>query len=309
MTPPGGPALIRHSSDHLLVELAYRPPLDWLGLVGFLGPRAIPGIEHAQPGFYQRTVVFGRRPEVIQVTSPPESASLQLSLPSSLANHLEAITRRVRNIFDLDADPGQISSSLSRDPRLKPLVKRRPGLRVPGCWDRFELMVRAILGQQVTVRGATTLATRLVQRHGRLLTHDTLDHELWLFPTPAKLASTDLSGLGMPGSRGRTIQGLAQAVNSGELDLEKICSLDELTHSLCTLPGIGPWTAHYVAMRAFNEPDAFPASDLAVLKALAVAGKNPTPRQATAEAEAWRPWRAYATMHLWMQESSPGKEA
>jgi 3-methyladenine DNA glycosylase/8-oxoguanine DNA glycosylase len=286
-------------------ELSYRPPLDWPGLVGFIGPRAIPGIEDAGDGFYRRTVQFDRAHGVIQVTPHPTAPLLLLTVPEPLEPHAPEILLRVRSIFDLDIDPSDISASLGRDPRLQPLVKRRPGLRVPGCWDRFELMVRAVLGQQVTVRGATTLATRLVQRYGRCLKKITADgHGLWLFPTARKLARTDLSGLGMPGSRGRTIQGLAEAVDNGRLDLESPGNLDDLTRDLCALPGIGPWTAHYVAMRAFREPDAFPASDLAVLKALAVGGKNPTPRQAAVQAEAWRPWRAYATMHLWMQETT-----
>ena len=304
----GAGAGLEPLGKQLQVELPYRPPLDWAGLVGFLGPRAIPGIEEADPGSYRRTVEFADTSGVIAVAPRSDAPCLLLSVPAGLEPHMPGIIRRVRDIFDLDTDPLEVAASLRRDPRLRPMVNHRPGLRVPGCWNRFELIVRAILGQQVTVRGATTLATRLVQRHGRCLRQRADGPGQWLFPTPRDLARTDLAGLGMPNSRGRTIQGLARAVHSGELDLDRPCELDDLTSRLCTLPGIGPWTAHYVAMRAFRETDAFPASDLAVLKALAQGGKNPTPRQATIQAEGWRPWRAYATMHLWMQESRSRKE-
>jgi AraC family transcriptional regulator of adaptative response / DNA-3-methyladenine glycosylase II len=199
---------------------------------------------------------------------------------------------RVRRLFDLDADPLRIDAHLAEDPRLAPSVRARPGLRVPGAWDTFELGVRAILGQQVSVAGATTLAGRLVQRLGRPvpggpagLTH--------LFPTPEALAAADAASLGLPRARAAAIVGLARATAEGRRPLEP-------GEGPVALAGIGPWTAAYVAMRAGRDPDAFPAGDLALRRALAgEGGPAPPEREVNLRSEPWRPWRAYAAMHLW----------
>jgi len=283
----------------LTLNLAFRPPFDWQALISFLAHRAIPGLEEVGPDCYRRTLAYPGAEGSIEVRPVPGAQHLSLTVPSQLTPHIGSLVQRVRNMFDLDADPLRISDVLNRDKLLRPLVKKRPGLRIPGCWDPFELTVRAILGQQITVRGATTLATRMVNRFGRKVTGGKGDTGSWLFPTAAKLARADLTVIGLPRVRAATISGLAQAVSRKSLDLSISPGLDETVTRLCALPGVGEWTAHYVAMRAFGEPDAFPATDLGVRKSLAVDGTLPRPRDVIAMAEAWRPWRAYATMHFW----------
>ncbi len=230
---------------------------------------------------------------VLRVEHDATAHALVLEVPA--AANLLIVVRRVRRLFDLDADPLAIAEHLSASPTLKPLVERRPGLRVPGAWDAFELCVRAILGQQVSVRGATTLAGRLVQRWGQAMANpDVVTH---LFPSAACIAGADVSVIGLPKQRAATIQGLAQQFAAGSLELDTPRDLESVITTLCALPGIGPWTANYIAMRACGEPDAFPAGDLGIRHALGDAKLSE--RQVTELAEVWRPWRAYAALHLW----------
>ncbi|TDI45698.1 MAG: DNA-3-methyladenine glycosylase 2 family protein [Acidobacteria bacterium] len=285
----------------LTLSLAFRPPFHWQALVSFLAQRAIPGLEEIGPDFYRRRVAYPGAAGTVEVRPVPGARHLHLTIPDQLAPHIGAVVQRVRNMFDLDADPLRIADVLNRDKRLRPLVRKRPGLRIPGCWDPFELAVRAILGQQITVRGATTLATRLVDQFGRQPAGGPSETPGRLFPTAAKLARADLTAIGLPRVRAATISGLAQAVSRKSLDLNVSEGLDETVARLCALPGFGEWTAHYIAMRAFCEPDAFPATDLGLRKALADGKELPRPRHVIAMAESWRPWRAYATMHLWSQ--------
>jgi AraC family transcriptional regulator of adaptative response / DNA-3-methyladenine glycosylase II len=287
------------NGGRIRLRLAYRPPLNWPALLAFLGPRSISGVEEVVDDTYRRTVAFGDRAGVITVSSPAGDAHLTLDVPVALAPDLSTIVDRVRGIFDLGADPDRIDSQLRRDPRLRRSVRRRPGLRVPGGWSRFELAVRAILGQQVTVQGATTLAGRLVERFGKPLS-DPEGRLHQLFPEPPQLASADAAEIGMPRARSAAIGSLARAVADGSLELDASNGLDDAVARIRELPGVGEWTAQYIAMRALREPDAFPASDLGVRKALAENGALPTPARLIERAEAWRPWRAYATMHLWM---------
>jgi len=210
------------------------------------------------------------------------------------------VVERVRRIFDLDADPLRITDHLRGSSLLQPMLDAQPGLRVPGAWDAFELAVRVILGQQVTVQGATTLAGRLVQAFGTPveggggLTH--------LFPQPTMLANADLARIGLPRARAATIRALATSVTRGGLILDASQGLEEAVERLCALPGMGPWTAHYIAMRALGEPDAFPSTDLGLRRALGN-GAGPLPATEVSRlAEAWRPWRAYAALHLWVGE-------
>jgi AraC family transcriptional regulator of adaptative response / DNA-3-methyladenine glycosylase II len=208
-------------------------------------------------------------------------------------------------MFDLGADPIAVAARLDADSRLHPLVTMRPGLRLPGAWDPFELAVRAVLGQQVTVRGAATLAARLVRDFGDSVTlsDPALTH---LFPTPAMLADADVSVIGLPKGRAETISALARAVRDGDLALEFAADPRRVADALCALPGIGEWTAQYIAMRVLREPDAFPAGDVALQRAVAVAeGRRPAPAALVERAEAWRPWRAYAVLHLWTSLASP----
>jgi len=279
----------------MTVRLAFRPPLDWSGLLGFLAPRATPGVEAVAGGVYRRTIGLGDAAGTIEVRAAAGEPHLVMRVRR---RRLPEVVERARRLFDLDADPVRIADHLARSPELAPLVARRPGLRVPGAWDAFELAVRAVLGQQVTVRGATTLAGRLVRAFGRPLdrAEDGLTH---LFPRPEALADTDLASIGLPRARAATIRGLARAVARGELVLDASRGLEDAVARLAAVPGIGAWTAHYIAMRALGEPDAFPAADLGLRRALGNGAGPLAPARVAERAEAWRPWRAYAAMHLW----------
>jgi AraC family transcriptional regulator of adaptative response / DNA-3-methyladenine glycosylase II len=280
------------------LTLGYREPFDWRGLLDFLAPRAIRGVELVEGGVYRRTVRAGDACGVIEVRRDETVPALRLSVPIELAPAVGSIVRRARRLFDLDADPVAIGAALSRDRRLARLVKKRPGLRVPGAWDPFELGVRAILGQQVSVKGASTLAARLV--HALAPEVDVGDERLnRVFPSAERVAEASLEGIGLTSARAATILRFARAVAAGELRLEPAASLDDAVAALTSVEGIGPWTAHYVAMRSLGEPDAFPAGDLGIRKALADAAAIPGEREVAGRAERWRPWRAYAAMWLW----------
>ena len=278
----------------LELRVPYRPPLAWDAMLAFLEPRAIPGVEAVDraAGVYRRVVELADLPGVIEVWNAPDDEALRLRAHLPALDGLVHLVAAVRRLFDLDADPTVIDAALARDARLRPLVRARRGLRVPGALDPFEVAVRAVLGQQVSVAGATRLAGRLVEAHGTPvpgiaplgLTH--------LFPDPRTLAKADLTGVGLPRARAAAINGLAAAIADGDLDLAAPGGgLDATVATLCALDGFGPWTAHYVAMRACGERDAFPASDLGLRKAL-----GPDPEAAAA---AWRPWRAYGALHVW----------
>ena len=280
------------------VRLAFRPPLDWSGLLGFLAPRATPGVEAVTDGVYRRTIAIGDGAGTIEVRAAAGEPHLLMRVRLARPERLLQVVARARRLFDLDADPVPIADHLAASPELTPLVARRPGLRVPGAWDAFELAVRAVLGQQVTVRGATTLAGRLVRAFGTPLdrAEDGLTH---LFPRPEALAHAELASIGVPRARAATIRALAGAVASGEVVLDASRGLEDAVARLAAVPGIGAWTAHYVAMRALGEPDAFPAADLGLRRALGNGAGRLAPARVAERAEAWRPWRAYAVMHLW----------
>ncbi len=254
----------------ITLTLPYRPPYNWAAVMRFLGPRAIPGVEEVTPEVYRRKLTGGH----VEVQPVRGANHLVARLELSSVRDLGAIAERLRRYFDTDAPITDIEEHLARDPRLAPAVKANSGLRVPGAWDPFELTVRAILGQQVTVKGATTLAGRITSKFG-------------CFPAPKLLAASDLAEIGLTRFRAQTLKGVAEAfAATPNLSVE----------DLRGLAGIGDWTAQYIAMRAFNEPDAFPATDLGLMRA---AGKD-----VAKLAEAWRPWRAYAAMHLWMEHSN-----
>lgn len=282
----------------LVVRLTYRPPFDWPALLRFLARRATPGVEVVDGDVYRRAIGTAGAPGEIEVRQPRGERHLLMEIRVPDHDDLIQVVERARRLFDLGADPLRITRQLRRGPELRAAVDARPGLRVPGAWDGFELAVRAVLGQQVTVAGATTLAGRLaatfgtpVQAHGAGLAR--------LFPTAAVLAAADLTPIGIPRARAATIRALATAVVDGSLRLDAALGLDDAIARLAAIPGIGDWTAQYVAMRALGEADAFPASDLGVRQALGN-GAGPLPvDQVRRMAEAWRPWRAYAAMHLW----------
>jgi AraC family transcriptional regulator of adaptative response / DNA-3-methyladenine glycosylase II len=281
--------------DSLTLKLAYKPPYDWAGIIGFLGTRAIPGIETVTAQRYSRVISGG-----YLVVEPGKGNWLNATLRLSDVRQLPAAVSRVRRLFDLSADPVAIGRNLSEDPILAVLVAQRPGLRVPGAWDGFELAIRAILGQQITVAAASALAGKLVAAYG--IPNPTMIGRL----DPTALAAT----LGMPRARAAALISLADAVNKDPALFSTSGNLDEAIAKLRNLPGIGEWTAQYVAMRELREPDAFPATDIGLLRALADKnGVRPTPAQLLKRAEAWRPWRAYAALHLWNAGSGEMSEA
>ncbi len=297
------PSALRRASDEavgaraLVLRLDYRPPLDWEQLLGFLRGRAIPGVEHAGDSEYRRTVRLGGRTGWLCVRKDPKRPALLAEVSLSLAGVLMQVAARLRALFDLDAQPEVITECLGRDALLAKHVQARPGLRVLGAFEPFELTVRAILGQQVTVRAATTLSGRLVARFGEPVDGPHAEVSR-LFPLPQTLAAAsedDVAALGLPGARARSLLAVARAVAEGAVRLDRHVEVDETMAALEALPGIGAWTAHYVAMRALRWPDAFPASDLGIRKALG----GVTAKEAGARAEAWRPWRSYAAVHLW----------
>ena len=278
---------------HLALRLPYRPPFDWAGLLGFLGPRAIPGVERVEGDAWMRTVRTPSGPAVLRVRPLPAEPALVLEVRAP-PEDAPSLVARIRRLFDLDADPGAIVAHLGRDPLLASHVARRPGLRVPGAWDPFETAVRAILGQQVSVAGATTLAGRLAASHGERFETEGFFR---LFPAAGDLASLPEAGAGMPAARVRAIRAVATAVRSGALDFSG--DRDSVAGSLLALPGIGPWTVGYLGLRVLADPDAFPAGDLGLRQALAAGGSLPSAADVEARAEPWRPYRAYAAMHLW----------
>ena len=293
------------TDDGIQISLPVTPPYDWQAMVAFLGARAIPGLEAVVEQTYMRAIALGDATGFLEVKA--DGARLIARIRLSKISALAAVVDRLRRLFDLDADIKAIGQQLGRDPILAPGLAARPGMRVPGAWDGFELAVRAILGQQVSVAGARTLAGRLTARYGQAVAVPTVGREAGierLFPTPAALAEAEIAAIGMPGARARAISSLARAFLDDPDLLRPYDGLDASVERLCKLPGIGPWTAHYIAMRALNEPDAFPAGDLGLLRTLAVDGVRPSAAEAEAMAEAWRPWRAYALFHLWMMDSA-----
>jgi AraC family transcriptional regulator of adaptative response / DNA-3-methyladenine glycosylase II len=294
----------------LTLRLAYRPPFDWSAITRFLAARAIPGVESVSPGAYRRTLVSNGGEGLLEVSPDPGADHLVAHIRLEDAAPLHRIAERTRRIFDLGADPDVIAADLARTPRLRDAVREAPGVRVPGAWDGFELAVRAVLGQQVSVKGANTLAGRLVTRFGarsRLAAGDADLHSL--FPTPEALATADIAEIGIPRARAEAISALARAIAGGELDLDAPQDLDEAVAQLTAFPGIGEWTAHYIAMRARNEPDAFPATDLGLRRALARNGRPISGAELRSIAEDWRPWRAYAAMLLWTRRSTAVTQA
>jgi AraC family transcriptional regulator of adaptative response / DNA-3-methyladenine glycosylase II len=299
------------AGDAITLSLRYRPPYDWDGMLAFLAMRAIPGVEVVQDGVYRRAIALDGAAGTIAVR-PIGGDRLGVAVRFPRPSALPRILARVRGVFDLSADPVQIGEVLSRDPDLAPMIAARPGLRVPGAWDGFELAVRAILGQQITVVAARKLAGDLVAAHGEPLaaTWSDLGTEPGLthtFPSAGRLAESDLSGMKMPGARIRCLSAMARAIADDPNLLSPTASLEETVRRLRALPGIGEWTAQYIAMRQLREPDAFPAADVALMRALTDAdGVRPTAEQLLARAEAWRPWRAYAALHLWASLADEG---
>ncbi|MGR2737948.1 DNA-3-methyladenine glycosylase family protein [Billgrantia sp. Q4P2] len=287
-----------------MLRLPYRPPYDWQAILAFLSRRTIPGLERIDGEGYHRVFRIGETAGSVSVKDVSGDSALHASIRLPELSALPNVIARLRRLFDLEADPEAIRRGLGRDSALAPLVESRPGLRVPGGWDPFEVAVRAILGQQVSVDAATRLAGRLVERLGERVAGQEdagLDR---LFPTPERFTFDEIRALGMPGARATALVRLASAYLEQPRLFERRASLEESVAHLCALPGIGEWTAHYIAMRGLQESDAFLPRDVALQRALAEQGRRPTPRELLARAEAWRPWRAYAVMHLWHADAA-----
>jgi AraC family transcriptional regulator of adaptative response / DNA-3-methyladenine glycosylase II len=280
----------REPGDTLSFELAYRPPYDWNSMLAFLERRAIRGVESVERNAYLRTVRIGKARGFIQVTPSKRRAALGVSVSASLASAIPPLLARVKHLFDVACHPDEIATALG------PLARGHPGLRLPGAMDGFEVAVRAILGQQVTVAAASTIAGRFATAFGEPIAspHARLER---LFPVASTIAALDPAEIarhGIIAARARAIVALARELADGRLRLDPSAPVEATLASLEQLPGVGPWTAQYIAMRALAWPDAFPHPDVAVVKAMKL-----TPARALARSDAWRPWRAYAVLHLW----------
>ena len=296
----------------LTVRLPYRQPFDWEALLQFLRGRATPGVERVVNDRYLRTVIVDGEAGVIECHHDAADGSILLSLHGIATSGLFHLVQRVRELFDLDAPATDISELLGREDRFRELLQASSGIRVPGAWDGFELTVRAILGQQVSVKAATTLAGRIASRYGtplRLpesLAGRAADLDLTrTFPAAEKLARARFNGIGLVTSRAETIRRVASAVVRGDLCFDTAQDPNEFCATLMSIRGIGEWTAQYVAMRALKYPDAFPTADLGLQKALS-AKTRVSATELGQRAESWRPWRAYAAMLLWGSLANSG---
>lgn len=294
----------------LVLRLDYRPPLAWRELLAFLAARAIPGVEEVDAHGYRRVVAIDAAVGTIAVAPEPDRPALRLAISPGLVRAVMPLVARVRRLFDLDAHPAAIAGVLGADPILAAAVAARPGLRVPGAIDPFEAAIRALLGQQVSVAAATTLAGRFAARFGTPLEPAARAGTLVTrFPTARAIADAPvdaIAAIGLPGTRAAAIRGVATAIADRALALDG-ADLAAFVAAATALPGLGPWTAHYLAMRALHHPDAFPAADLGVRKALAPHGVA-TPRAAEAYSARWRPFRSYAVLHLWTGTPAPGDQ-
>lgn len=277
----------------LAISLRYRPPYDFAGVLAFLGARGIPGVERVEGDCYSRNIRIDGGAGKVVIRQDAGRHQLCCEIDIASARSLMGIVSRIRRLFDLDADPMEIADCLGRDRALAPLVAGNPGRRIPGAWDAFEVAVRAIVGQQVSIKGATTVMGKVARDHGDV------QEGLLFFPTPDRLADVSPDDLPMPRSRALAIKSMAQSVAAGDIDLSGQAGAEALIESLTAIKGIGPWTAHYIAMRALGDPDAFLHNDLVLAKIAKQQLGVETGRALLARAEAWRPWRAYAGMHLW----------
>jgi AraC family transcriptional regulator of adaptative response / DNA-3-methyladenine glycosylase II len=287
------------------LHIAYRPPYDWEAMLTYLNARAIDGVECIEKGIYRRTVSHEGEHGIVAVVHAPDRHALIATIRFRSVRALQSIVARVRHLFDVGADVDAISSHLAKDTTLAPLIASRPGLRTPGSWDGFELAVRAVLGQQITVEGARQLASKLVLLCGDPVRGTSDPRLARTFPTARCLATADLGAIGMPKARRAALKALAQAALANPRLLKPVGSIDDSIAQLRAIPGIGEWTAQYIALRALREPDAFPATDIGILRGAAhLAGVAPTASQLLQRAEAWRPWRAYAAQYLWTVNGS-----
>jgi AraC family transcriptional regulator, regulatory protein of adaptative response / DNA-3-methyladenine glycosylase II len=292
-------------APEIALLLPYHPPYDWEVMLGFLAGRAIRGVESVAGGSYSRVVeLSGQAGSTgsITISHAPKQSALRAIVRFPRMDALPHIITRIRRMFDLSADPDAIGAALGADPALAPMIAARPGLRVPGAFDGFEVAVRAVLGQQITVRAATNLAARIVERLGTPVA-ETIPGLTHAFPRPEFFTAKSLANSGMPGARAAALAGIAAASIADPHLFDPRRDLAEAIADLKKLPGIGEWTAQYIAMRALGETDAFLAGDVGLQRILAINGTRPNAAELLQRAERWRPWRAYAVLHVWMAET------
>ncbi|HEY3040015.1 MAG TPA: AlkA N-terminal domain-containing protein [Pyrinomonadaceae bacterium] len=290
------------AGDEVILKLAFRPPYDWNQVRDFLAAHAIPGVERVDEHGYSRTLMGDNGPTIICVRPFEGEDALELRVRGAVPAALFQISSTARRAFDASADPARTTFAFQSDPLLGPLVTRRPGLRIPGAWDPFECAVCTILGQNVSIAYARELASRIVDRAGQRL-QEPIAGLTRLFPSPTALAKADLNGLGLPKARVAALQELARALIHGKLDFG--WPTENVLAALCKLQGIGPATAEYVALRALGEPDAFPATNSILRHMAGIANRSLSTLELEARAEAWRPWRGYAALHLWSATADP----
>lgn len=300
-------------SEAVVLRLPYRPPYDFAAMLDFLRGRALPGVERVDTDSYARVIGDAAAPGWLRVSrwdADGQSHALKLELHGASPARMLEIVNRLRRMFDLDADPLVIARALSQDPRLRPLLRKRPGLRLPSGWDGYEIAVRAVIGQQVSVAAARTLTSRLALRYGTALATPFGEGLAHLFPTPEALVDADLTEIGLTRARSQTVVTISRSLLDGRVDFRSERTLEDFVARWVALPGIGPWTAQYMAMRALGHPDAFPAEDLVLQKAVPQDGSRMTAKALSARAEQWRPWRAYAVIQLWKDSMAEvGKNA
>lgn len=294
-------------------QLTISPPYRFDGLLAFIGPRVFPGIEEVRGSSYRRAVRTAHGPVIMTATIAHHANKLAVTLQRASGRvqgqARDAALSQARNFFDTERDPGPITATLAGDPVLRALIDRYRGLRIPGAWHPFELAVRAIIGQQVSVKAATTFASRLVIKYGEPLApgldpHGTL---VRTFPAPHRLSRARLTSIGLVRARAKWISGLAQLLDEDPRLFERWTDPDQAIAELQRLPGIGAWTAHYIAMRALRHADAFPAADLGLMRAYSrLANRDVNAKALQTIAERWRPWRAYAAMLLWTADPAAG---
>jgi AraC family transcriptional regulator of adaptative response / DNA-3-methyladenine glycosylase II len=281
------------------LSLPYRPPFDWEGMLTFLRFRAIPGVECVTSDSYIRTVRIGETKGSMTIHRHAKRAALVAQLRLSDSNRLMEIVERIRRIFDLDANMEAIYAVLNRDPLLKKAIAKHPGFRLPGAWEPFEIVLRAIVGQQISVKAARTICGRIIERAGKVFESQANRGLKFFFPTIDELLRADLTGVGLTEKRHTYLLALCKSILTDDAILAVGGRLPDLIQQLTDLPGIGDWTANYIAMRGLGEPDAFPANDLGIIKALVGEEKRPSRNRILERSQNWRPWRAYAAVYLW----------
>ncbi len=292
----------RDSREFRLIEFtfSYLPPFDWRSMLAFLNYRSIPGVEHITENSYSRTIRHDGTEGDFRVDFEDGTNQVRAYINYSNTRRLSSVIDRIRSIFDLHIDSSLIDRHLARDKLLQPMVKQFPGLRVPGCWDGFELAVRAILGQQISVKSASTLVARIADRYGKAY-KSAIPELTHVFPSAATLAEGNLRQMGIINQRMAAIQSVARLIDEGHLRIDSTSNAETFMQLICEIKGIGEWTAHYIAMRGLNNPDAFPYSDLILRRAASQGDKSNTltGRQLLARGIPWQPWRSYAVILLW----------